>query len=287
MHAKLSSSLLLLSCAALLVLSGCRPAETQETTAAPSPSLEAAPTPTPVSTPTPEPAPTPEPSPAFPLYEFGVPLEESGPVEDDSFFENAVFLGDSRTEGLQLFGGLGAGTFYWARGMSVFRADSEDYRLFEVDGEKLTMMEALAKGSYDKVYIMIGVNELGYPVESYEKGLSELLDKAIAAQPEAVIYLQMMPPLNDPMCRANKLGSYLNNENLSRFNEAVVRMAAEKRVVLLNTAEVYTGEDGQLPQELANDGCHFAYSAYSLWADYLRCHTIDPDRYFYCRALDQ
>ena len=95
-----------------------------------------------------------------------------------------------------------------------------------------------------------------------------------------------MPPLNDAMCRANKLGSYLNNDNLKQFNEAIVRVAGEKRVVLLNTAEVYTGEDGQLPQELANDGCHFAYGAYTLWADYLRCHTMDPERYFYCREQE-
>ena len=100
------------------------------------------------------------------------------------------------------------------------------------------------------------------------------------------LHLQIMPPLNDAMCRANKLGSYLNNDNLKQFNEAIVRVAGEKRVVLLNTAEVYTGEDGQLPQELANDGCHFAYGAYTLWADYLRCHTMDPERYFYCREQE-
>ena len=60
--------------------------------------------------------------------------------------------------------------------------------------------------------------------------------------------------------------------------------AAEKKVVLLNTAEAYLGEDGQLPAELASDGCHFAYSAYKHWADYLRRHVIDQERYFLSRA---
>ena len=251
--------------------------EAAQAKAAPAP----APTPVPVPTPTPTPEPTPPP---WPLYEFGVPLEESEPVEDDSFFDNAVFLGDSRTEGLQLFGGQKHGTYYWARGMSVFRADSENYKDFEVDGELLTLVGTLSKHQYDQVYLMIGVNELGSGVEAYEKGLNELIDKVLAAQPEAVVYLQILPPVNDAMCRADgTMKDYINNANVQAFNEAIVRVAAEKKVVLLNTAEIYTGEDGQLPRELASDGCHFAYNAYTQWADYLRTHTIDPARYFYSR----
>ena len=257
------------------------PDSVEEVTAPP---IEDSAAPEPVPTPTPEPVPTPEPAPTAPPYQFGVPLEEREPVEDDSCFENAVFLGDSRTEGLQLFGGLGYGTFYWARGMSVFTADDEDgHKVFDVNGEKCTLVGTLSKRSYDAVYIMIGVNELGYPAESYETGLSELVDKVLAAQPEAVVYLQLMPPLNDAMCQANKLADYINNDNLGRFNDAITRVAEEKRVVLLNTAEAYTGEDGQLPAELANDGCHFAYGAYTLWADYLRSHVMDREQYLQSR----
>lgn len=268
----------------LALLSGCGRTEGHYTPppSSPAPATQAVPTQTPEPTPEPAPEPTPTPLP-WALYQFGVPLEESEPVADDSFFDNAVFLGDSRTEGLELFGGLKHGTFHWARGMNVFRADSEDYKVFEVDGEERTLVGTLSGHSYDAVYIMIGVNELGFAPSEYEKGLSELIGKVLAAQPEAVVYLQIMPPLNDNLCRANKLPDYITNTNLTAFNEAIVRVAAEKKVVLLNTAEVYTGEDGQLPAELANDGCHFAYGAYKLWADYLRSHTIDRERYFYSR----
>ena len=229
------------------------------------------------------PEPTPTPPPAEPC-EFGKPLGESAPVADDSFFDQTVFLGDSRTEGLQLFSGLKHGEFYWARGMTVFRTSSEDYRVFEVGGKKYNMVELLSLKQYDNVYIMLGVNELGYPAESYESGLGALLDKILELQPSAVVYLQIMPPVNDAMCRQNGLAAYINNSNLSKFNEAIVRVAAEKRVVLLNTAEAYAGPDGQLPAELANDGCHFTYGGYTRWADYLRTHVIDRERYFASRT---
>ena len=240
----------------------------------------ATPEPTPESTPEPTPDPTPD---VKSVFEFGVPVEESVPVEDDSFFDNAAFLGDSRTGGLELYSGLKHGTFYWTQGMSVFRADADNSKVFSIDGKDYTLLGALSQGSYDAVYIMMGVNELGYPVASYESGLSKLVDKVIAAQPEAVVYLQILPPLNDAMCREKGLADYINSDNLRKFNEVIQRVAAEKKVALLNVAEVYADEDGQLPAELSSDGCHFTVSAYRLWANYLRNHIIDKERYFSSR----
>lgn len=296
MHVKVLSLLL---CTLLLVpLAACgttsghyvpSPDPGANPTASPSaPAAEPDSTPEPAPTPSPSPELTPEPTPAqaeVEPYEFGAPLEQSKPVEDDSFFDTAVYLGDSRTEGLQLFSGLKHGDFYWARGMTVFKADSEDYRVFEVDGQKYNLLEVLALKQYESVYIMLGVNELGFPASSYQEGLGTLLDRVIELQPDAVVYLQIMPPVNDALCRKNKLADYINNENLSQFNDAITLLAGEKKVVLLNTAEAYAGEDGQLPAELASDGCHFAYTAYSRWADYLRCHVMDRERYFLNRAM--
>lgn len=254
-----------------------------ETSPSPSPSVPASEAPSP----TPEPSlePTPELSPVPDPYEFGTPLEETEPVEDDSFFDDAVFLGDSRTEGLELFSGLKNGDFYWKRGMSVFRADNPDY-VFDVDGDQVTLIGTLSKKTYGKVYIMIGINEMGYDASTYEEGLSEMIGKVISAQPDAVIYLQILPPVNNAVAKANGLASYINNDQVNAFNEAIVRVAAEQRVVLLNTAEIYRGEDGQLPADMTTDGAHFAYSGYTIWADYLRCHVIDPERYFYWRGQE-
>ncbi len=286
MHHKMS--FLLCAFALALLLTGCGTTSghyvPEPPTLAPSDEVLATPEPTPAPTPQPTPEPTPTPEPAE-LYQFGTPLEASEPVADDSFFDNTIFLGDSRTEGFQLFSGMKHGDFYWSRGMTVFRAASDDYRPVSIDGQERSMLEALALKQYDNVYIMLGVNELGCTVDSYESGFSALLDRIIEIQPQAVVYLQVMPPLNDAMCRQNKLEDYINNANLAAFNEVIVRLAAEKRVVLLNTAEVYTGPDGQLPAELANDGCHFSYSGYARWADYLRTHVMDREQYFANRAM--
>ena len=267
------------------------PEPTPEPTPEPSPSESNSPEPTvePSPEPTVSPEPTPSPSvlPGSPLadYQFGTALEETDKVED-SVFDTVVFLGDSRTEGLQLFGGLRRGTYYWARGMTVFRVDDPKYAIFEVDGEKLTMIGALGKKEYSAVYIMVGVNELGYPASSYEKNLSIFVDQVLAAQPGAVVYLQTLPPVNEEVAAKNGLAPYINNSNIAKFNDAIVRIATEKQVVLLDTAEVYRDETGALPADLASDGCHFVYGAYARWANYLRCHVMDAETYHALRVSE-
>lgn len=253
----------------------------------PEPSLEPTTEPSPEPTASVEPSPSPSVSPESPLsdYQFGTALEETDKVED-SFFDTVVFLGDSRTEGLQLFGGLRRGTYYWARGMTVFRVDDPKHAIFEVDGEKLTMIGALGKKEYSAVYIMVGVNELGYPAASYEKNLATFVDQVLATQPGAVVYLQTLPPVNEEVAAKNGLASYINNNNIAKFNDAIIRIAAEKKVVLLDTAEVYRDENGALPADLASDGCHFVYGGYSRWVDYLRCHIMVPEVYHALRAAE-
>ena len=45
-------------------------------------------------------------------------VPESGPVAD-TYFDDVVFLGDSRTEGFSLYSGLGTGSYYYAVGATV------------------------------------------------------------------------------------------------------------------------------------------------------------------------
>lgn len=241
-------------------------------TPAPVPSLSAEPVPEDSPEPSPEPTSTAEP------YWFGLPVEESDPVEE-SWFEDAVFLGDSRTEGLQIYSGLHTGDFFWHRGMTVFRVDDPEKKVIEVQDEKMTMMEALAQKSYAKVYIMIGVNELGYPVSSYDKGLREMVDRVKELQPGAVIYLQTLPPVNEQVAADNGLGSYVNNANVNAFNDVVVQTARDKEVALLDVASAFRTEQGDLAADMAADGVHFRKAGYQLWYEYLKTHTLDPESY--------
>lgn len=243
---------------------------------------EPTPVPPPVTPPTPPPTPPPpSPTPLPSPYLFGVPLAEGTAVED-SWFSDAVFLGDSRTEGLQLYSGLKTATFFCYRGLSVFTAKTR--ACINVDEETLTLMEAIQTGQWGKVYIMFGLNELGYAADAFEQGLLELVDMIALAQPEAVIYLQTLPPVNEDIARSRGSGGHINNSKVAAFNEVVHRVAENRQTVLVDVAAALQNEEGILAEEHTSDGVHFRRAGYQLWLDYLRRHTIEPDHYIYSRV---
>jgi hypothetical protein len=282
--------ILLMCCCAVLCfasLSGCAVSEASQPDSEPVPVTIDSQTATPTQTPEPTlPEPTPAETQPPVAYWFGQPVEESEAVEAE-WFDDAVFLGDSRTEGLQLYSGLRNGTFFWHRGMSVFQVNDPEKRYFEVNDLKMTMLEALGQTSYGKVYIMIGINELGYSAESYGQGLGEMIDQVKVLQPDAVIYLQTLPPVNEALATKNNLASYINNTNVDAFNEVIVQVAWEKQVALLDVAAVYRTEQGDLAADMASDGVHFYRQGYVLWYDYLKTHTLDADDYANGQPLEE
>jgi hypothetical protein len=288
----MKQTILMCCCAALclIALSGCAVSEADAPDPAPvtidSQTTAPSQTPAPNPTPTPEAVPSPIQEAAEVTYWFGQPVEESEAVEEE-WFDDAVFLGDSRTEGLQLYSGLHSGDFYWHRGMSVFQINDPEKRYFEVNGLEMTMLEALSQTSYGKVYIMIGINELGYSAESYGQGLREMIDQVKVIQPDAVIYLQTLPPVNETLATKNNLASYINNANVNAFNEVIVQVAWEKQVALLDVAAAFRTDEGDLAADMASDGVHFYRDGYKLWYEYLKTHTLDETAYANAQPLEE
>lgn len=235
----------------------------------------------PPTTPSPEPTPaaTPEPTPTPPpAHDFTRSAPESAPVEMD-YFQDALLIGDSRTEGLQLYSGISGANFYCYRGLTVFEMDTREVVELE-DGEKCTIVDALDQGEkYAKIYISLGVNELGAEPEIYESSFSEFLDQVKALQPQAVIYLETVVPVNPEKCTANKLPSYVTNDKVYAFNEILPRLAEEKQIVLLDIAGFFSDETGVLAAENTVDGVHFTKEIYQQWLAYLMNHTVAPEEY--------
>ncbi len=83
---------------------------------------------------------------------------------DDSYFDDAIFVGDSRTDGLKMYSGLPVSRFWSEVGLTVTKCFQD--RFVVLDGQYLTVGEALERADYSKVYIMLGMNELGWVYES-------------------------------------------------------------------------------------------------------------------------
>ena len=192
-----------------------------------------------------------------------------GPV-DDTYFADAVFLGDSRTEGLSLYSGLKTPVYLHAVGATVDSVQTKATE--ETKGGKITLMDRLDQLEFSKVYIMLGVNELGWPkTEKFEERYSDIVDRIQENHPEARIALQSILPVSE---KQDQKGSYVNNRRIGQYNEVVRRVAEEKNCVYLDVAEAVTGENGCLMANLTTDGVHLNTKGCKLWLEYLKEHPI-------------
>ena len=233
-------------------------------------------TPTPEPTPTPTPTSTPEPTPE--AFDFTQPAPANEAVEMDCF-SDALFIGDSRTDGLRLYSGIKGADFYCYKGLTVF--DMESKKVIEMDGGKYTVVEALERGKqYKKIYISLGINELGYyNDDAFHNTFAAFLQKVKQLQPDAVIYLENLVPVNAEKCAANKQPSYVNNDRVAAYNAIFPQLAEEEHVVLLDVADALTDENGILPADATVDGVHFTKTWYQNWLAFLMEHTVDPEVY--------
>lgn len=201
------------------------------------------------------------------------PLPETEPVAD-TYFDDAVFLGDSRTEGLSLYSGLKTGHFYTAVGATVESVFSK--KNFETEsGEKVPLLDAAAGQDCGKIYIMLGINELGWSkAKTFHDQYAKLIDRVRADHPEAKIALQSIPPVS---AKQEAKKTYVNNARIADYNAVIKTLAEEKECCFLDVAACLTDEKGLLPKDLNFDGIHLNPAGCKIWLNYLRTHSLEDE----------
>jgi hypothetical protein len=201
-----------------------------------------------------------------PVWEGPVP--ESALVED-TYFDDAVFLGDSRTDGLRLYGGMTRGTFLYATGATV---ESVFTKAVETPLGEMPLLDALAQMECSKIYVMLGVNELGWKgTDIFRNQSTELIRRLQEDHPDAEIVIQSILPVS---AKIDDEGRYVNNGRINEYNQIWLELAEEFHVNYMNVAEVLPDENGQLPAELTYDGVHLNKAGCRQWLDYLRTHAV-------------
>lgn len=184
----------------------------------------------------------------------------------NSCFENSAFVGNSMLEDLDMFGIIDNADFYAKTGLTVTTVFTES----TVDGSSPIMDEVVA-GNYDKVFLMFGLNELGWSysdvfVEDYEKIIDTLRD----ANPDVEIYVQSLFPVSKERSDKNLYG--VTNERIEEYNQMLKDMAEEKDVTYVDVHAAMVTEDGALADGASPDGVHPNMEYCETWVQYLRDH---------------
>ena len=177
---------------------------------------------------------------------------------------------------LALEAGIGCGENLTSNGLSIFKL--EEKKALTIDGVEYTLLEALALDQYGKVYLSLGVNELGYfDDQGFYDNYCKAIDDIRALQPNAVIYIQGLIPLNEGQIAATTGRTYLTNDHLRIYNDLMKKAAQEKQVVYLDLYSEFVDENGALPEDGSHDGVHLTKAYCQRWLEYLKTHTVDYD----------
>lgn len=187
----------------------------------------------------------------------------------EEYFDTALFIGDSRTVGLSQYGRLGQADYFADVGMSVFN-------LFEkkVSDRGFTnqdLQTQLESKDYKTIYIMLGINEAGYPKNSFDKQLGDVLSKIKELQPNAVILLEA----NLAITREKEESSPdLSLADIQEVNEIIREHADGKKIFYLDMNPHFTDEEGYLNPEVTGDGAHPYAAEYHNWSLWLKEYGV-------------
>ncbi len=194
-------------------------------------------------------------------------------LENESYFNDAAFLGDSRTLGIADYAGLDGADFFCDNGMTIFKLLEDAGVTYQKTGEKVDLKEVLQEKHYGKIYIMLGMNELGYGnTRMYLKQYLKVVEQLKEWQPEAIIYIMANLHVSR---EKNNLETEFNNININDKNVASARLANGKDIFYLDSNPLFIDEEGFLPDDLTFDGVHLYAKHYEKWRDFLCEHGVE------------
>lgn len=248
----------------------------------------------------PEPSSEPEPSsdpessepessdPVISVADGNVPyaLPEGSRVSD-SYFDDAVFIGDSVSLKLDRYtmqqrnsnpNFFGKAQFLTAGSMgsgNALAAPSDDsiHPLF--NGQKMSLADSVQASGAKKVYIMLGMNDMAiYGVDGAVDNMETLIGTILAKTPDATIYVESATPL---VASQNFSEHKLNNTNLDAYNKKLSALCQSKGWYFVNVWSVVNDGNGNLKDAYCSDpdsmGIHFTDAGCGAWIDYLYTHT--------------
>ena len=213
-----------------------------------------------------EPEPTAPPSTEPPATEE--PLETEPPQTepvyvqlDESWFDDALFIGDSRTVGMKNYYRLGEAEYFTNIGMNIYSvfAQMDKHPVYGY----IFLEDFLQMETFGKIYIGIGLNECNYEYDFIREGFDKLIKMIKQYQPDCKIILQSIMMCSEKTAKHNW---YFDQENLGNINAIIESFADGETVFYIDSNEWIVDETGYLPADMTHDGIHLYGTGYEEWA---------------------
>lgn len=181
---------------------------------------------------------------------------------------DALFIGDSRTVGIMEYANLNEADFFCSTGMSVFDVLKERISVPHVG--KVTLSELLTNKTYGKIYVMLGINELGYDFNNIIKKYNEVINFICDNQPDSIIFIQANLHVSK---KRSESDDYINNMGIDRLNSALAEFANNDTIFYIDANYLFDDEEGNLSADKTSDNAHLYGKYYLDWGKWICTET--------------
>lgn len=203
--------------------------------------------------------------------------EPQGPVvqppaggASDGLFADAAFIGDSVTLKLRNYntanGAVSGATFLCQGSYSVNHAVNNTMYL-SYQGQDMTPQDALKACGANKVFILLGMNDIAlWGIDATIESWGKLVANIRAVNPDIQIYIQS----GTPIYKAGEVGS-LTNENMDKYNVKLQAFAESNGCHYIDLAKYLKDPSNGLAKAYCSDDyVHFTDAACAVWVKVLQ-----------------
>lgn len=204
--------------------------------------------------------------------------QKKGPFSevDTSYFDDALFIGDSRTDTLKLYAGWDNATYFVKTGTNIWAIMDDEVAEDSETGKIVSIDEALQKQKFGKVYIMLGVNELGTgTAETYYQQFKKVVARIQELQPDAIVFVESIIHVS---ASKDAEGTAINNKEIDARNQWLKKLADNQTVFFLDANEVLDDENSALTEEYTFDGVHLQAEYLEPWKNFFLSHGVVRDK---------
>ena len=194
-----------------------------------------------------------------------VPDQPEEPIDPVEYYKDTLFIGDSRTAGLYIYGRIEGASYFARTSMNVNNCFNSTKS--ETGTGNLSLEAYLKQNSFGKIYILLGINEIGYSFDWIVTRYEKLITRLQELQPGAVIVIQSNMHVTKAKSDANP--NSFSNTRINELNRRLSALADGKKVFYLSFESIFDDADGNMNADYSGDGVHLKAKSYKLWKDYL------------------
>ncbi len=190
---------------------------------------------------------------------------------DYAYFDDAVFLGDSLTVGLEKYAKnqhvLGDAHFLATNGYMLSQTSNEDgfSKHPEYEGHRLQPQKSIAAIKPKKVFITLGINDSAGDISTLVKNYEKLLDAIRHAVPKAKLHMIAVFPMT-----TRKEDSRRNNDKIDSINASLMKLAAKENITFIDFTEALKSGNSLNKSYSSDDYVHFSDEGYEVWVAQMR-----------------